>query len=229
MALSLSALRFSGRVSHAMRLLALAGTTLAAVTAFGCGGSPTAPKGDEVFYLHGGGVIDKNKSWEVYYPKLDRDRTPRVTRMVGVAVLEGDVRFARPVDWTLRDADYTPEHRFISYQSPRQFSFSIYERVDPDRDTWTDVQKRYEAELKAEGAKILASRMPIGTANAQGRSYTIESTIKGRPDYQGVATEILVRSGRRVLLVQIVHPGNVEPLADEVAAAISTIVVDGPR
>ena len=214
------------RSTSALHLVALAATALA-VSA--CGGSPTAPTGDEVFYLHGGGVIDKNKSWEVYYPKLDRVSTPRVTKMVGVAVLEGDVRFARPVDWTLRDADYTPEHRFISYQSPRQFSFSIYERVDPDRDTWTEVQKRYEDELKAEGAKILARRMPIGTANAQGRSYTIESTIKSRPDFKGVATEILVRSGRRILLVQIVHPGNVEPLSDEVAAAISTMVVDGPH
>jgi len=229
MARSISAPRFALHASRTLRLLALAGLTLGSLSLAACGGSPTAPKGDEVFYLHGGGVIDKNKSWEVYYPKLDRESSPRVTKMVGVAVLEGDVRFARPVDWTLRDADYTPEHRFISYQSPRQFSFSIYERVDPDRDTWTDVQKRYEAELKAEGVKILASRMPIGTANAQGRSYTIESTIKSRPDYQGVATEILVRSGRRILLVQIVHPGNLEPLADEVAAAISSMVVDGPR
>jgi hypothetical protein len=152
----------------------------------GCGGSPTAPKGDEVFYLHGGGVIDKNRSWEVYYPKLDRDASTRVSR---------------------------------------QFTFSIYERVDPDRDTWTEVQKRYEAELKAQGAKVVASRIPIGTANAQGRSYMLQSTIRSRPDFKGAATEILVRSDKRILLVQIVHPGNLEPLADEVAAAISTMVV----
>jgi len=214
-----------GSVRHRYASLALA---LAASVATGCGGSPTAPKGDEVFYLHGGGVIDKNRSWEVYYPKLDRPSTPRVSRMVGVAVLDGDVHFARPVDWTLRDADYTPEHRFISYQSPRQFTFSIYERVDPDRDTWTDVERRYEEEVGKQGAKILASRIPVGTANAQGRSYILESTIKTRPEFKGLATEILLRSDRRVLLVQVVHPGNLEPLADEVAAALSTMVVDGP-
>ena len=87
------------------------------------------------------------------------------------------------------------------------------------------MQRRYEEELKAQGIEILASRMPIGTANAQGRSYLLESTIKSRPDFKGAATEILVRSSQRVLLVQIVHPGNLEPLADEVAAAISTMVV----
>lgn len=192
---------------------------------FGCGGSPTAPKGDETFYLHGGGVIDKNRSWEVYYPKLDRDASLRVPRMVGVAVMDGDVRFARPVDWTVRDADYTAEKRRISYQSPRQFTFSIYERVDPDRDTWTDVQRRYEEELKSQKTKVIAKRIPVGAANAQGRSYVVESTVRSRPDFQGVSTEILLRSSQRVLLVQIVHPGNLEPLADEVAAAISTMVV----
>jgi hypothetical protein len=205
-------------------ILAL-GLVASATGAAGCGGSPSAPKGDEVFYLHGGGVIDKNRSWEVYYPKLDRPASTRVERLVGVAVLDGDVRFARPVDWTVRDADYTPQKRRISYQSPRQFTFSIYERVDPGEDTWTDVQRRYEEELKEQKAKIIASRMPVGAANAQGRSYVLESTVKSRPDFQGRSTEILLRSGQRVLLVQIVYPGSLEVFADEVAAAISTMVV----
>lgn len=197
----------------------------AAVGAAGCGGSPSAPRGDEVFYLHGGGVIDKNKSWEVYYPKLDREASTRVPRMVGVAVLEGDVRFARPVDWTVRDADYTAQKRRISYQSPRQFTFSIFERVDPDRDTWTDVQRRYEEELQQQKAKVVSKRVPVGAANAQGRSYIIESTVKSRPDFAGRSTEILLRSDKRVLLVQIVYAGDYEIFADEVAAAISTMVV----
>jgi len=209
-------------------ILALA-LPIAAVSAAsavaGCGGSPSAPKGDEVFYLHGGGVIDKNRSWEVYYPKLDREASPRVPRMVGIAVLDGDVRFARPVDWTVRDADYTAEKRYISYQSPRQFTFSIFERVDPDRDTWTDVQRRYEEELKAQNAKVIASRIPVGAANAQGRSYVVESVIKSRPDFQGRSTEILLRSDKRVLLIQVVHAGTEEVFSDEVAAAISTMVV----
>lgn len=201
------------------------GLVASATGAAGCGGSPSAPRGDEVFYLHGGGVIDKNRSWEVYYPKLDKPETTRVSRMVGVAVLDGDVRFARPVDWTVRDADYTPQKRRISYQSPRQFTFSIYERVDPDRDTWTDVQRRFEEELKEQKAKVISARVPVGAANAQGRSYIVESTVKARPDFEGRSTEILLRSDKRVLLVQIVYPGDVEIFADEVAAAISTMVV----
>ena len=187
----------------------------------GCGGSPSAPRGDEVFSPHGGGVIDKNRSWEVYFPSFDKDRSPRVPRMVAVAVLEGDVRFARPVDWSVRDADYTLERRFISYQSPRQFTFSIYERIDPDRDTWTEVQRRCEEELATQGTKIKSKRNPVGSANAQGRSYTLETKVKTRPNFTGKATEILLRSSRRVLIVQIVYNGSVEPLADEVAAAMS--------
>ena len=101
----------------------------------GCGGSPTAPQRDEVFYLHGGGVIDRNYSWEVYFPPLNADATERLPRFVGVGVLDGDVRLGRPLDWSIRSADYTPERRFISYQSPRQFLFSIHERIDSTEDT----------------------------------------------------------------------------------------------
>ena len=69
--------------------------------------------------------------------------TPRTPRVVGVGIFRGDVRIGRPLDWSIRSADYTAEQRFISYQSPRQFIFSIYERVDPVDDTWSDVLKRY--------------------------------------------------------------------------------------
>ncbi len=197
-----------------------------AMLSLACGGSPTAPRDDEVFYLHGGGVIDKDKSWEVYFPKLDRDKTTTMPRLIGVGVLDGDVRFARPIDWTVRDADYTPEKRFISYQSPRQFSFSIFERVDPDRDTWSEVAKRFEEETKAQGAVMLANRQPVGTANAQGRAYLMRTTVKAKPKpFEAFSTEILVRSDQRVLLVQIVHRGHIDPIGEEVSSALSSMVV----
>src|SRR4051812_133251 len=85
-------------------LLALAALVLIA----GCGGSPTAPARDDVFYLHGGGVIDRNYSWETYFKQLDRQADDRTPRTVGVGVLNGDVRFGRPIDWYIRAADYTP-------------------------------------------------------------------------------------------------------------------------
>ena len=199
---------------------------LSSVASLGCGGASVAPDKDDVFYLHGGGVIDKNKSYETYFPKLDRVKTVTVPKLIGVGVLEGDLRFARPIDWTLRDADYTAEKRFISYQSPRQFIFSVLERVDPPTDTWSEVLVRYEVETRDLGGKILAGRQPIGTANGQGRAYLLRSAVKGKPqNFDSYATEILIRNNKRVLLVQVVHAGEIATIADEVNAAVASIVM----
>ncbi|MFO0554555.1 MAG: hypothetical protein U0271_39630 [Polyangiaceae bacterium] len=192
----------------------------------GCGGAEQAPKDDEAFYIHGGGVIDKNRGYEVYFPKLDHEKTVTLPRYVGVGVLDGAVRFARPIDWSMRDADYTAEKRFISYQSPRQFIFTILERLDPPGDSWSDVEKRYEVETRELGGRILASRQPIGTANGQGRSYLLKTQIKAKPaPFDAYATEILLRSQHRVLLVQVVHQGEVDAIADEVSAALGSMVI----
>ena len=203
-------------------LLALSAVTVALVA---CGGSPTAPVVDDVFYLHGGGVIDKNKSWEVYFPKLDQPATTRVPKMYGVGVLDGDVRFSRPNDWYIRSADYNAERRFISYQSPRQFLFSIYERIDGPDDEWPDVLERYEADLADQGAQVLAARMPVGTANAQARSYLVKTKVPSKPPYYAFAHETLVRSHQRTLLVQVVHREQTEAVADEAVAALKSMLV----
>jgi hypothetical protein len=212
-----------------MRLLVLSGVSaavaFAAVTLTGCGGSPTAPKRDEVFYLHGGGVIDKKYSWEVYFPPLNADATARLPRVVGVGILRGDVRMGRPLDWSIRAADYTPQRRFISYQSPRQFIFTIYERVDPVEETWPDLLQRYEEDVEEQGSSILASRLPIATANTQGRSYLVKTAVPAKPDFQSYSHEILVRNENRILLVQIVHGENIESSADEMVAALKSITV----
>lgn len=210
-----------GRLSTLVSLL-----VLSSLASLGCGGASVAPEKDDVFYLHGGGVIDKNKSYETYFPKLDRVKTVTVPKLVGVGILEGDARFARPIDWSLRDADYTPEKRFISYQSPRQFIFSVLERLDPPTDTWSQVLVRYETETRDLGGKILAGRQPIGTANGQGRSYLLRSAVRGKPqNFESYATEILIRNERRTLLVQIVHTGEIATIADEVNAAVSSLVL----
>lgn len=210
----------------ALARLAPAGALLACVFALSaCGGSPTAPRQDEVFYLHGGGVINQDESWEVYFPPLDAKETLRVPRRVGVGVLKGDVRLGRPIDWYIRSADYTPGSRHISYQSPRQFLFSIYERIDHPEDSWDDVLDRYEDDLEEQGVTVISGRAPIATANAQGRSYVVKTTVPGRPPYQALSHEVLVRSDKRVLLVQIVHTQSLEAGADEMVAALKSMIV----
>jgi hypothetical protein len=198
---------------------------LAAFAQVGCGGSPNAPRFDEVFYLHGGGLIDKNASYEVYFEKLNVDASAQLPRYVGVGILDGDVRLSRPIDWYVRGADYTPEQRFISYQSPRQFLFSIYERIDHPEDSWADVLRRFEGDLREQGAQVLASRVPVASGNAQGRSYLLKTTVAAKPPYTSYSHEILLRSERRLLLVQVVHGEATDTIADEMTAALKSILV----
>jgi hypothetical protein len=195
----------------------------ACMLATACGGSPLAPSQDEVFYLHAKGVIDKRFSWERYFPPLDRAATKRLPRLVGVAIFNGDVRMSRPVDWYLRTADYTPERRMVSYQSPRQFIFNIYERTDPVEVSWDKLLERYENKVKTTGSSFLSARMPIATANAQGRSYLVKSLVPAKPNFETLAHEIMIRSDKRVMLVQIVHPDNIEPTIDEMLAALKSM------
>ncbi len=199
--------------------------TAALAAIAGCGGSPTAPDRDQTFYLHERGVIDKRYSWERYFPPLDHEEDKRLPRRVGVAVLEGAVRLARPVDWYLRSADYTPEKRYISWQSPRGFVFSIYEKTDPVRVTWDVLLGHYEDSVGRNGSQILAARIPLTTANAQGREYFLKTNIAARPDLEAFAHEIVVRSPNRVLLVQVVHGENVDDQMDEMIDAIRSMLV----
>ena len=213
------------RGSFPVPVLAAALLALPAL-ASGCGGSPSAPAADQVFYLHGGGGIDRNYSWETYFKPLDLPVNERTPRIVGVGVLGGDVRLGRPIDWYVRAADYSPQHRFISYQSPRQFLFSVFERIDSPEDTWTDVERRYEADVAAEGSTILAGRMPVGTANTQGRAYFLKTKVPAKPEYQNYAREVIIRGDHRLMLVQVIHTGeNVDAIEDEVAAVLKSITL----
>lgn len=201
----------------------VAATALAILSA-SCGGAPTAPAQDKVFYLHGGsGVVDKNAGWETYFKELDVAADDRLPRIVGVGVMNGDLRLGRPADWYVRAADYTPQHRFISYQSPRQFLFSIYERVDSPEETWPDVERRYEADVTQEGSQILAGRMPVATANMQGRAYILKTRVPSKPDLQNYSREVLIRGDHRQMLVQVIHGESVDTIEDEVTAVLRSI------
>ncbi len=209
----------------ALAALGVIATSGAALALGGCGGSPTAPERDQVFYLHDRGVIDKRYSWERYFAPLDHEETKVLPRRVGVAVLDGDVRLSRPVDWYLRSADYTPERRFISWQSPRSFVFTIYERTDPVRVTWDDLLDRYEETAAKNGSQILAGRIPFSTSNVQGREYVLKTAIPARPDLESFAHEILVRSDQRVLLVQVVHGEHIDDAMNEIVDAVRSMLV----
>lgn len=193
---------------------------------FGCGGSPSAPAEDLTFYLHDRGVVDKRYSWERYFPPLDREEGGRLPRRVGVSIFEGDVRMSRPVDWKMTTADYNAEQRQISYQSPRQFVFNIYERTDPVGATWEEVLKRYEEDVEKAGSEMLSKRIPVATANGQGRSYFIKTRVPSRPaPYETFQHEILVRSRGRILLVQIIHGENLEASIDEMSDAVRSMLI----
>jgi hypothetical protein len=207
------------RLLPALPFLALA------ALAGGCGGSPTAPSKDQVFYVHGSKVVDKTTNYETYFKPLDADASVRTPRIVGVGVMNGDVRLGRPIDWYVRSADYTPQLRHISYQSPRQFLFSIYERIDSPEETWTDVERRYEADVAAEGSTILAGRIPVGTANTQGRAYLLKTRVPVRPEYQNYAHEVLIRGDHRLMLVQVIHGESTEAIEDEVTAVLKSITM----
>jgi len=114
----------------------------------------------------------------------------------------------------------------ISYQSPRQFVFNIYERVDPPEEKWDEVLKRYEQDVEAKGSQILAARIPVATANAQGRSYVIKTNLEAKPKPFGtVAHEVVVRSSNRIMLVQIVHNDNISTSVDEMTTALRSMLV----
>ncbi len=168
-------------------------------------------------------MLDGDTTYEVHFKPLDAPATSRTPRVVGVGVFDGDIRLGRPIDWNLRAASKLPGQRFIAYQSPRQFLFSIYERFDHPQEPWPDVLLRYERDLEAQGAQIVSARMPIATANAQGRGYFLKTKVPAKPDYVAYSHEYLVRTDARVLLVQVVHAESIEPIADEVAQVLASL------
>src|SRR4029078_4414513 len=133
----------------------------------------------------------KNQSFETWFKPLDQQQTVRTPRIVGVGVLNGHLRLGRLIDWYVRGAHTSPMHRYISSQSPRQFLFSIYERIDSPEDTWTDILKRYEADVDEQGSQIISSRAPVATANTQGREYFLKTRVPSKPDYQNFAHEVI--------------------------------------
>jgi hypothetical protein len=173
--------------------------------AVACGGS--APN-RTVFDPNGTKIapVDVTNSSDVEhpYPPLDSPDVAGGKGWMGVSVLRDGVRFARPRQWAIREASLEPSHSYVRYVSPNAYSFAIYERTDSAGDAWHDVFQRYEGDVAASGAKIIAAHIPLVTDGNQGREYTIERHIEAKPPVVSHSREVLLRGDHRVVLVQIV-------------------------
>jgi hypothetical protein len=202
------------------------GLVLAVVLA-GCGGgSPNRT----VFDPNGAKVapVDVTTSTDLEhpYPALDSPDVPGSKGWMGVSVLGGYVRFARPRPWTVRDASLEPGHSYIRYVSPNAYSFAIYERTDGAGEAWHDLFQRYEGDVAASGAKIIGQHVPVVTAGNQGRGYMIERRIEAKPPIVSRSREILVRGERRIVLVQIVtDEENLSRIASELLDILNHLEV----
>jgi hypothetical protein len=175
------------------------------LVATGCGGGSA---GNRTVFDPTGGIapvdVSSNADLEHPYPPLDSPDVPGSNGWIGVSVLRDSVRFARPRQWTVRDASLEPRHSYIRYVSPNAYSFAIYERQDGSGEAWHDILQRYEGDVAASGAKIIGQHIATATPANQARGYTIERRIDAKPPVVSRSRELLVRGERRVVLLQVV-------------------------
>jgi hypothetical protein len=193
-----------------------------------CGGPhPTAFK-NKVFYDYGAdGVQDLSALFETHYPPLDLGPVQPNPEYRGVTILNGLVRFSRPINWRIRRASNDETQRFVEYVSPRQYMVSIYERTEPADAPWHEVMKSYEEQVKADGAQIIGKPYPGATWNSQARVYDVERSIKApkRP-LKTFSREYLARGKDRIVLIQVVHPeATLEPIGDELLRVMTHLQV----
>lgn len=195
--------------------------------ALACGGPPPSATKNRTFYdwavATGEGAQD---AFEMPYPPLDLVEQSPLPAYVGVSVLRGGVRLSKPSNWKMRDAGNVPGQAYLSYISPNAYSFALYERPDSPRDPWRDVLGRFEADTKTLGARIVSRRVPVSTGVGQGRAYTVEREVEAakRP-LVSRSREYLVRGETRIVLVQIVHQGEIAEVDDELLRVIDTLEV----
>lgn len=183
---------------------------------FACSHRPAPVAYDNrVFYEYdAAGGQDLGQLLEAPVQELDGDL--EATPFVGVEILGGVARYSRPADWVIRRGSVRPEARFIEYVSPRQVVISVYERLESPRDTWTSILGRYESDTKEQGGTLLGKAVPLATYDSQARAYDVKRGVPaGSEPFISYSREYVVRSDRRIVLVQIVRPredfGEAEP------------------
>jgi hypothetical protein len=194
--------------------------------ALACGGGEAQiAEKNRVFYAFDSASPELAAQFEAPYPPLDLKAAEHAPEYRGVAVLEGKVRVSRPTDWLLRSASNEPGKRFVSYVSPHEYLFAIYEWPDRPDAPWREVMGRFAESAKASHAEIIEKPVPIATWNGQGRSYIMRRKVPAsKTPYVNTSHEILVRGENRIVLVQVVHQGeSIEPESPELLRVIETL------
>jgi hypothetical protein len=198
--------------------------------ALGCGGAPEKVAFEnKVFYQYDQlNPAQAAKSLESHYPPLDQNETPPLPEYTGVSVLGGTVHISRPRDWVIRAGSVQAEHRYVEYVSPNEYMVAIYELAESPLDVWRDVMGRYEDTAKKAGADLLGQRVPMATANAQGRGYFVRRPVAAaKGPLVNYSNEYLLRSDHRIVLLQIVHHAmSLAPMDAELRRVVETLEVD---
>lgn len=195
----------------------------------GCGGGiVSVAERNRTFYAYDTASKDLIELFEQPYPPLDLKAEPPRPEYRGVSVLAGHVHVSRPVDWTLRKASNEPGRRFVQYVSPKEYVFAVYEWPDHADAPWREVIDRYEEAAKSSRAELLERRIPMATWNAQARAYVVRRRVPApKQPYVNTSLELLARSDKRIVLVQIVHQGeSVGELSEELLRVVDTLQID---
>jgi hypothetical protein len=167
------------------------------------------------------------KSLETHYPPLDKQEVAPLPEYLGISLMDGVVHVSRPRDWVIRAGSTQFEHRYVEYVSPNEYMVAIYELVESPLDPWRDIMDRYEDQAKKAGADFLGQRVPMATANSQGRGYLVRRAVPAaKGPLVNYANEYLLRSDRRIVLLQIVHQDQkMVPLEPELRRVVETLEV----
>ncbi len=212
------------RALHPSILAVLAGL---GVSSCGGGVSSVAEK-NKTFYAYDTASSDLIELFEQPYPPLDLRAAPPQLPYRGVSVLNGHVHVSRPTEWVLRKASNEPGQRYVQYVSPKEYVFAVYEWPDRPDAPWREVIARYEDNAKASHAELLEQRIPMATWNTQARAYVVRRRVPGaKAAYVNTSVELLARSDRRIVLVQIVHQGEtVAELTGELLRVVDTLALE---
>jgi hypothetical protein len=185
----------------------------------------------------GGGEANRNRTFysidespespkavkhEIALQRLDANVGGRA--FVGMSVLDGKVNISRPADWRVRRAALGDD-AYIEYVSPRGFICALYDRHGSK--SWTTLDEDYIDDVDGGKAKATSKDVPVATANAQGRAFTIERKVAGaRGPYENTSREIILRGSHRAVLVEIVFEGKSIDAFDELLHVFETLEVD---